>query len=361
MRPASSASRLHARSAMPTIAPLPRAAGRAPRDRMGAAHLRHHRRAEDGRAHARRPHRRDHGATPRTTARWCGARSTTSAATAGCRSSSARVLGGGSLVLSSADEPVADHLARLGRAWRHPYLRHAVALAARADEPGGARDRAALRAAVGRDRRPGDPRQSARRLSAARASATPMPRPRRASASRSTTGCEGFPASLHRRLPSGVEMKVEDGSLRIRSPRTALALCRRRRGGARRRGRLRRHRRHRGAARRPLLFRRPARRHHQCRRPQGPSRGGRGGDQPPSAGAHVAGAGAQEPDHRRDRGRRRGAARATARPTAAASVEQRDPARCAATALPPHKVPAAIRFVPALDGRRQPASWRAAR
>jgi acyl-coenzyme A synthetase/AMP-(fatty) acid ligase len=35
-------------------------------------------------------------------------------------------------------------------------------------------------------------------------------------------GRAGFPASLIGRLPSGVEMKVEDGTLRIRSGRTAL-------------------------------------------------------------------------------------------------------------------------------------------
>ena len=49
------------------------------------------------------------------------------------------LVGGGSLVLSSAGEPVADLLARLGRPRRHAYLRHAVPLAARSDEPGGAR------------------------------------------------------------------------------------------------------------------------------------------------------------------------------------------------------------------------------
>jgi acyl-coenzyme A synthetase/AMP-(fatty) acid ligase len=34
-------------------------------------------------------------------------------------------------------------------------------------------------------------------------------------------GLEGFPASMLRETKGGVEMKVEDGSLRIRSPRTA--------------------------------------------------------------------------------------------------------------------------------------------
>ncbi len=123
---------------------------------------------------------------------WSGARSTTSAAMAACRSSSARVLDGGSLVLSSAEEPVGDHLVRLGRARRHPPVRHAVALAPRADEPVGPRDLAALCPALRRDRRPGDPRQSARLLSAGARSATPMRRPRPASASRSTTAARVF-------------------------------------------------------------------------------------------------------------------------------------------------------------------------
>ena len=120
-------------------------------------------------------------------------------------------------------------------------------------------------------------------------------------------GREGFPVSLIG-APGAVEMKVVDGTLRIRSPRTAFGYV----GGAagaRRSRRFRGHRRHAGAARRPLSFRRPPGRHHQCGRPQGPSRGGRGRDQPAPAGAHVAGASAQEPDHRRHRGGRGGAAR----------------------------------------------------
>ena len=46
------------------------------------------------------------------------------------------VIGGASLVLSSAGEPIADHLARLGRTWRDASVRHAVALAPRADVAG---------------------------------------------------------------------------------------------------------------------------------------------------------------------------------------------------------------------------------
>ena len=62
-------------------------------------------------------------------------------------------------------------------------------------------------------------------------------------------GLAGFPASLHRTDSDGVEMKVEDGSLRIRSSRTAASYI----GPSkalRRRGRLCRHRRHAGTARR---------------------------------------------------------------------------------------------------------------
>ena len=76
------------------------------------------------------------------------------------------MLGGASLVLSSAGEPVADHLARLGATWRHAPFRHAVALAPRADEPGDRENRAALCPALRRDRRSGHPRRAARGVSA---------------------------------------------------------------------------------------------------------------------------------------------------------------------------------------------------
>ena len=59
------------------------------------------------------------------------------------------ILGGASLVLSCAGEPIADHLARLARAWRDAPLGHAVTLASRFDEPRNSRHRAALRSAVG--------------------------------------------------------------------------------------------------------------------------------------------------------------------------------------------------------------------
>ena len=83
-------------------------------------------------------------------------------------------------------EPVADFLARAGRGWRDPYLRHALALAARADERRRASDLAPhyvrLSGEVA-DQAILD--QLARGLPRRRASPTPSPPPRRASASRS--------------------------------------------------------------------------------------------------------------------------------------------------------------------------------
>ena len=67
-------------------------------------------------------------------------------------------------------------------------------------------------------------------------------------------------------------MKVEDGSLRIRSTRTAHAYVGRNAAALTDCGRIRRHRRHGRIARRPLPLRRPARRHHQYRRSEGSSR-----------------------------------------------------------------------------------------
>ncbi len=111
-------------------------------------------------------------------------------------------------------------------------------------------------------------------------------------------GLEGFPASMLRETKGGVEMKVEDGSLRIRSPRTAYGYVGRDAAtlmdadGFIDSGDMVE------SARRPLLFRRPPRRHRQCRRPQGSSRGSRGRHKPASTGAHVAGQVAPKPDHR---------------------------------------------------------------
>ena len=198
------------------------------------------------------------------------------------------VLGGASLVLSSAGEPVADHLARLAEQgvthvlgtpthWRRAlmspaikkisprYVRLSGEIADQAILDG-------LRAAF--------PQAVVSHAFASTEAGV---------AFEVSDGLAGFPAAYVGETRDGVEMKVEDGSLRIRSPRTASRYV----GGdraARRQGRLCRHRRHGRAARRPLRLHRPPRRHHQYRRPEGSSRGDRGRHQPPSAGADVAGA-----------------------------------------------------------------------
>ena len=89
-------------------------------------------------------------------------------------------------------------------------------------------------------------------------------------------GREGFPAKLVDEPAGGLDMKVVDGSLRIRSPPCRVALHRAGRARASRRRRVRRHRRSGRAAWRPLSFRRAARRHHQRRWPQGEPGRGRG-------------------------------------------------------------------------------------
>jgi acyl-coenzyme A synthetase/AMP-(fatty) acid ligase len=131
------------------------------------------------------------------------------------------LIGGGSLVLSSAAEPVGDHLGRLGAHgvthisgtpshWRRVLMSpqaHAMA-----------------------------PRYV--RLSGEIADQTVLdnlaaiyPQARVGHAYASTEagvgfdvndGLAGFPATLLGGLPSGVDMKVEDGTLRVRSRRTAL-------------------------------------------------------------------------------------------------------------------------------------------
>ncbi len=131
------------------------------------------------------------------------------------------IIDGGSLVLSDATEPVADHLARLGRHgathvsgtpshWRRALMSGA----ARAMAPryvrlsGEIADQAIL--------------DNLRAV---------YPHARVGHAYASTEagvgfevddGCAGFPAGMLGALPSGVEMKVENGTLRIRSGRTAL-------------------------------------------------------------------------------------------------------------------------------------------
>jgi hypothetical protein len=119
-------------------------------------------------------------------------------------------------------------------------------------------------------------------------------------------GLAGFPATYVGVTREGVDVEISDDSLRIRSRGAAFGYLGGR-TGARRRGRLRRHWRYRRAAWRPLLFCRPQGRHRQYRRLEGSSGRDRGGDQPASAGAHVVGAVKGKPDHRRHRSRRRSA------------------------------------------------------
>ena len=82
-----------------------------------------------------------------------------------------------------------------GRTRRHASFRHAVAMAPRVDGSRDPRHHAALRAALGRDRRPGDPRQPARRISACR------DRPRlRLDGGRRCLRCQRRPCRLSCRL-----------------------------------------------------------------------------------------------------------------------------------------------------------------
>ncbi len=90
------------------------ASGAVAPDRMGAAHLRHHRRAENGRAQPRRPDRADRaGQKPTAPVVWGTFYDIRRYG--GLQIFLRAVLGGASLVLSSAGEPIADHLDRLGR------------------------------------------------------------------------------------------------------------------------------------------------------------------------------------------------------------------------------------------------------
>ena len=131
------------------------------------------------------------------------------------------VLGGGSLILSDAREPVGDHLARLGR--------HGATHVSGTPSHW----RRALMSPQARAMAPGTVRLSGEIadqaiLDALRA-AYPHARVGHAYASTEAgvgfevdDGLAGFPAGMLGRLPSGVEMKVESGTLRIRSARIAL-------------------------------------------------------------------------------------------------------------------------------------------
>ena len=131
------------------------------------------------------------------------------------------IIDGGSLVLSDAREAVADHLARLGRHgathvsgtpshWRRAIM----SPSARAMRPryvrlsGEIADQAVLDnlAAVYAPARVGHAYASTEAGVGFEVN----------------DGLAGFPATIIGRLPSGVDMKVEHGTLRIRSNRTAL-------------------------------------------------------------------------------------------------------------------------------------------
>jgi acyl-coenzyme A synthetase/AMP-(fatty) acid ligase len=131
------------------------------------------------------------------------------------------LIDGASLVLSSADEPVGDHLLRLGACgvthisgtpshWRRVLM----SPQARAMAPGYVRLSGEIADQTVLDNL-----------------AAMYPQARIGHAYASTEagvgfdvndGCAGFPAGLIGRLPSGVELKVEEGTLRVRSNRTAL-------------------------------------------------------------------------------------------------------------------------------------------
>jgi acyl-coenzyme A synthetase/AMP-(fatty) acid ligase len=131
------------------------------------------------------------------------------------------ILDGGSLVLSDATEAVADHLMRLGRHrvthqsgtpshWRRAIM----SPSARAMAPGYVRLSGEIADQAVLDNL---------------AAVYPTARIGHAYASTEAgvgfevnDGLAGFPASMLGRLPSGVDMKLEQGTLRIRSNRTAL-------------------------------------------------------------------------------------------------------------------------------------------
>ncbi len=129
------------------------------------------------------------------------------------------VLCGGSLVLSDAAE-IDGPLSRARRvARRDAHLRDALAMAQRARLCDGGRNLAALHPFVGRDRGPGDPGRSARALSAGRGGSRLCVDGSRVGFE-VDDGLEGFPARL---IGGGgeVDIKVLDGSLRVRSARAA--------------------------------------------------------------------------------------------------------------------------------------------
>ncbi len=178
----------------------------------------------------------------------------------------------------------------------------------------------------------------------------------RAWRSTSRDGLAGFPAVADR--PARRQRRrcgSIDGALRIRSARTASALSRRRQPPLRRARRFRRYRRHAwNCAATATTSSAAATAIDQCRRPEGASGGGRGGDQP-------------APRACRCRGCAAGAARSPARsswPTSCCRPAGRAHGRRsrtkswkpAARPLPPHKVPAMLSEVVPRSRLPPPAS-----
>ena len=247
------------------------------------------------------------------------------------------IIGGGSLVLSEPGEALADHVARLNeKAVTHisgtpsHWRKLLMSGAASAFSPGYVRlsgeiaDQAVLDGL----------RQTFPDASIGHAYASTEAGVGFAV----NDGREGFPADMIGVSRDGVEMKVVDGCLRIRSTARGACLCRPSRRRADGRRRFRRHWRHGRTAWRPLSLCRPPRRHHQYRRPEGSPRGNRSGDQSRWRGAHVARQGAQKSDHRRHRDRRRrscdGRIRAAATKSKAASLPIAGPASRPTRCLP---------------------------
>ena len=202
-----------------TVTPATETAGHVRPNRVGAPHVRHDRRAQDGRSQLRQldgAHRQRLGTAAPTS---CGARSTTSAAMAGSRSFSGPSWAPARFVLSGTGEPIGDYLVRLGAHgathvsgtpshWRRALMSpEARAIAPRYIRLSGEiADQGILNALH---------------------SFYPQATVGHAFASTEAgvgfevnDGLEGFPASIVG-APGDVQIEVVDGSLRIRSARNA--------------------------------------------------------------------------------------------------------------------------------------------
>ena len=168
-------------------------AGPAPSHRMGAADVRHDRVPKMVVHDARRAHRR-HRRKARPMAPTVWGTFYDIRRYGGLQIFLRALLGGASLVLSSAEE---TGRATSWRGWRAHGVTHMSGTPSHwrraLMSPAVRRHRAALRASVGRDRRPGDPGQPARLLSARRDRPCLSPRPKPAWLSKSPTASKAFP------------------------------------------------------------------------------------------------------------------------------------------------------------------------